>query len=274
MSISPELMFAILSMDSYNRGYDPGIVGLGGEGSLLGTAIVKKDALQLLDEGAAQAAGFYAVAYDWNGKTVISYRGTDDFTLDPAFGWPVAIGGPGAEQGKLAASFYRSVVGDDNMFTSDALITGHSLGGGLAGLVGAVYGQKAVLFDPMAFELAADHVYENYFRTDGSYLQALVDAYYGTTSPQPIDKSEISGFHVDGEGLSGMASWFGTELDDVTLGSGLDLGLGPLDRHSISLLILLQHAKENQSTFGLNWTSISNSLMNSLYDDQLGRVLS
>ncbi len=29
----------------------------------------------------AVAAGFYAVSYDWNGETVISYRGTD--TADP-----------------------------------------------------------------------------------------------------------------------------------------------------------------------------------------------
>ncbi len=33
MSISSELMNAILAMDSYNRGYNPGISGLGGEGS-------------------------------------------------------------------------------------------------------------------------------------------------------------------------------------------------------------------------------------------------
>ena len=72
MSISSELMNAILAMDSYNRGYNPGISGLGGEGSAIGTATVKKDATQLLDAGVAEAPGFYAVAYQWNGETIMA----------------------------------------------------------------------------------------------------------------------------------------------------------------------------------------------------------
>lgn len=36
MTISPELTYAILSLDSYNRGYDPGVEGLGGIGSSIG----------------------------------------------------------------------------------------------------------------------------------------------------------------------------------------------------------------------------------------------
>ena len=33
MTISTDLFLSILSMDAYNRGYDPGIEGLGGIGS-------------------------------------------------------------------------------------------------------------------------------------------------------------------------------------------------------------------------------------------------
>ena len=55
-------------MDSYNRGYDAGIMdggasdpdGLGVEGSRIGNAVVK---LQDSSES-TQAAGFYAIAYD------------------------------------------------------------------------------------------------------------------------------------------------------------------------------------------------------------------
>jgi hypothetical protein len=87
-SISPELFLAILSMDAYNRGYDAGIGdgqnvvdgvdsdGLGRVGSQIGNATVVQDAQDI--EGIAEAAGFYAVAYQWNGETVISYRGTDN----------------------------------------------------------------------------------------------------------------------------------------------------------------------------------------------------
>lgn len=75
MSVSSELMYAIMAMDAYNRGYNPGIAGLGGMGSQVGTATVGIDADD--PEGVAQAAGFYAVAYQWNGETIISYRRTD-----------------------------------------------------------------------------------------------------------------------------------------------------------------------------------------------------
>ena len=76
MAVSRELLLAVLSLDSYNRGYESGIAGLGGEGTRVGTATVGKDALQLLDDGVAEAAGFYAAAYDTPHGVVISYRGT------------------------------------------------------------------------------------------------------------------------------------------------------------------------------------------------------
>lgn len=63
MSISPELMYAILAMDAYNRGYNPGIAGLGGKDSHISTATIGEDAETLLEQGSAEAAGFYAVAY-------------------------------------------------------------------------------------------------------------------------------------------------------------------------------------------------------------------
>ena len=95
MTISKDLFLAILSMDAYNRGYGAGISndgeddfdGLGHlQGQQIGLARIGKNAQDDLDEGAAQAAGFYALAYDITGNgygdlaagdTVISYRGTD-----------------------------------------------------------------------------------------------------------------------------------------------------------------------------------------------------
>lgn len=72
MAVSPTLMQAILAMDSYNRGYNPGIAH--GQ-SQIGTATFNQDK----GDAEAQAAGFYAVAYNFGGQTVISYRGTDNF---------------------------------------------------------------------------------------------------------------------------------------------------------------------------------------------------
>lgn len=80
MTISSELFLAILSMDAYNRGYNAGIGGPDGLGSSNGTGIGNASITAASDSSensAERAAGFYAVAYEWQGQTVISYRGTD-----------------------------------------------------------------------------------------------------------------------------------------------------------------------------------------------------
>ena len=87
MTISKDLFLAILSMDAYNRGYNEGIAGLGGLGTQIGSATIITDSETTNStKDAAQAASFYAVAYDvdgadidgLDGTTVISYRGTDE----------------------------------------------------------------------------------------------------------------------------------------------------------------------------------------------------
>jgi hypothetical protein len=113
--MNADVFRAILAMDSYNRGYSPGINGLGGKDSKLGLATLGEDAETLLSQGSAQAAGFYASAYSWNGQTVISYRGTNfetvgpdgTFLSSPAFkyalnGWTLGAGFPQAKQAVLA----------------------------------------------------------------------------------------------------------------------------------------------------------------------------
>ncbi|MEP3436529.1 MAG: hypothetical protein ABJN75_07100 [Hoeflea sp.] len=154
MTVSNELMLAILAMDSYNRGYDAGIGdgqnvvdsvdtdGLGEAGSTIGNAAVIDVDLPL----GSEAAGFYAIAYQWNGETVISYRGTDNPNplaegSDFWNGWTLGAGFPQASQGGLSIDFFESVVGDgDANFSAfdegagdGVIVTGHSLAGGLAG---------------------------------------------------------------------------------------------------------------------------------------------
>jgi hypothetical protein len=82
MTISRELFLAILSMDSYNRGYGAG-VELPATAVSIGRATIGESAETLLTKGAAEAAGFYAIAYDMTGvsgfaagERVISYRGS------------------------------------------------------------------------------------------------------------------------------------------------------------------------------------------------------
>ena len=166
MSISQELMYAILAMDSYDREYNPGILL---SGSNIGTASIGSEELL---PAASQSAGFYAVAYQWNDDSIISYRGTDNPGLwadeiaggsDVWNGYGLGVGSPYAEQGRLAAEFYQAVTGTQSSdpLAESATLTGHSLGGGLAGLIGALYHEDAVLFDNMPFELAATSVCEH-----------------------------------------------------------------------------------------------------------------
>ncbi len=98
MTITPkDLFMAILSMDSYNRGYEPGIA-LPDTASIGSATIRSLSELGVSAETYAQwqTAGFYAAAYNTQWGTVISYRGTDfdggPATDDVVNGWAFAAG--------------------------------------------------------------------------------------------------------------------------------------------------------------------------------------
>jgi hypothetical protein len=108
-AISKTLMLAILSMDSYQRGYGAGIILPSQAANGVGNATVFTDSTRELDLAPTSSAGFYAAAYTINnsgiagldGKTIISYRGTDNSSLwssvtnggsDIINGWLVGAG--------------------------------------------------------------------------------------------------------------------------------------------------------------------------------------
>jgi hypothetical protein len=89
MTINKDLFLAILSMDSYNRGYGQGISGLAESDSIGNAILTRRTEIFGSNSDAVfqkwQSAGFYALAYDLTGAgiagltgTVISYRGSDD----------------------------------------------------------------------------------------------------------------------------------------------------------------------------------------------------
>lgn len=71
-----DLFTAIVAMDSYNRGYGSA-VDFGTNSDAQGTRIGNATVFWNKGDSVAQAAGFYAIAYTYNGGTVIAYRGTD-----------------------------------------------------------------------------------------------------------------------------------------------------------------------------------------------------
>jgi hypothetical protein len=183
------LFLAILSMDSYNRGYGQGIKAAFLPGNSVGGATIDRDSSILTVGGERQdvGVGFYALSYEIKAgtvegvtvdTTVVMYRGSDNIPLlnailnqipgitvqsdnDASTGFGVAFGSPYGAQAQLAMQFYNAatgrdpangIVGDDNV-----IVSGHSLGGGLAGLVGSLTGAQMVLFDPMPFDAVNDN---------------------------------------------------------------------------------------------------------------------
>lgn len=73
---------------------------------------------------------------------MISYRGTDDPGSDAWTGWLTGGGVWWLSQARLAAEFYQAVTGttDGDPRNGSAILTGHSLGGGLAGVPAAIAG--------------------------------------------------------------------------------------------------------------------------------------
>lgn len=185
MTVEKDFLIATLAIDAYNRGYDSGLLvdgqgdadGLGenSDGTLkISSATVSHN---LENAGIANVAlddGFYAIAYETDYGTVISYRGTDSFFgteiagNDGFNGYGIALGEPGGPQYNLLIEFYKSVVAsklmveDPNDLTaaqlqnSGVIVTGHSLGAGLAGVVAGLYGLEGPIFDNMPFQLAVE----------------------------------------------------------------------------------------------------------------------
>lgn len=119
--MSTALEYALLSLDSYNRGYDPGVIGLSDQP---GTVVGRWSTIDVDLPPDSQAASFYAAAYqDASGNIVISYRGTDGFGDVTA--WAQG-GGFETAQSKLAIQFHDQVRQAHPGTT--ITLTGHSLG--------------------------------------------------------------------------------------------------------------------------------------------------
>lgn len=128
--LNRDLFLSILALDAYNRGYNQGLVfrTLNDPKRSIGTASFDRQS-DIDENGASLAASFYAVAYDWDGTTVISHRGTDS-PFDILSGWLAGAGLPTSQVG-VALQFYQDVTKRDvnDRSPGNIVLTGHSLGG-------------------------------------------------------------------------------------------------------------------------------------------------
>jgi hypothetical protein len=253
MAISNDLFLAILSMDAYNRGYDEGIAGLGTVGSQIGAAT-----FSMQDASTnARDVSFYAAAYTLaDGSKVISYRGTDSLGSDALYGYPTGGGVFDNAQATLAAQFYQTVVGNGNtsllslgdLTAANVTLTGHSLGGGLAGLIASIYGKDARIFDPMAFSAAASNLFAAAKTTEfsqggtGVIRPDMRNLYYLGFEPDPIDTGGIKSYAVDGQFLTGLPAASSSFLAVPAFNLGFSGILDSFQRHSQALLVIRMYA--------------------------------
>ena len=175
MTVSKDLLFALLSLDAYNRGFGAGLedreTGLTNEG--IGSATIQRREdlgvdKQIYDQW--KDVGFHAEAYDTPYGTVIAYRGTDfspgdDISADAGHGWPVGGGNFFSLQALHAVNFLDAVQPDDA--PGSVALTGHSLGGGLAGFNAELFGNEPRLYDPMTYIKAVNNVRDYASRAEG-----------------------------------------------------------------------------------------------------------
>jgi Ca2+-binding RTX toxin-like protein len=277
------LLDAILSMDAYNRGYEPGIKfgDLPGDesvtiGETLGGATIISDSRILLDNSLVredQPNSFYAVAYKYGGETIISYRGTDSATDGLAY--TIGLGSTDSEQARLAFAFYNEVASIQNgnitidPRLADISLTGHSLGGGLAGLVGAVYNKNALLYDNMAFENAAFNTqsspYPDYFQTVYRNLTP-----WAATIVDGDPNGPIITYSLDGEFLGYLNRGFQQTYEHKYQLPG-NPNLDPyspdlLELHSISALAIHIYA-ETEISDQTDWYAVSPYFWPVLFQD-------
>lgn len=225
------------------------------------------------------STGFEASAYTNGTEIVISFAGTDpgDITGDIAADLGLAAG-TGSAQLLQAAQYYLQVKASAPAGTTITL-TGHSLGGGLASLVAAFFGEKAYTFDQAPFLQSA----RMFTTTDvngntilaPSVVQSLrdslaaggtpvdmlakLDAYIAANNPlnsRPIEAdtlaargSQIVNFNTEGEFLT---SWPVIPTSN-RIGAQIDIrnynaGVSGIDLHSQTLLTAFLQSNQSAVT--------------------------
>lgn len=222
--LSNNLFYSILALDAYNRGYDAKLPGLS---DAAGTQVGDAKIITAAGDKAAQDIGFYALAYDWNGKTIISYRGTDNPNIlqkgnDIWNGW---VGGAGiiSTQSEAALKFYTDIAGQSPFVKNNAVVTtGHSLGGGLAGYVAAISNGAAYAYDPMPFGAATiTKVIDENIKNNLSSTKMLSFLTGLGNSPHTLmpDADFVKTISVSGEALEPV------RFAAKTLGSAVEAGV-------------------------------------------------
>ena len=293
MSISSDLLLAVLSMDAYNLVYNQTLIVAG---SSLENASVGKDSSILIANGARldMPAGFYAISYKItdgsiaglnSGETIISYRGSDQLPYPNPFNlsswadvaaWSIWYDqNYDTPQAQMAAQFYQQT---QQAVSGSIELTGHSPGGALAGFVGSIYGTQALVFDNIDFQGAPDKLYQSVTRgvvgTDGDGNPTLgpidTDAenlYYPTGTVPPVNSSNVTGRR------RARRDRYNARSNPTSfIPAPPNMGLGNAQEHWAWLEVILTYAAETQAV-GTIWYSAAQYVLPQLYNDSLSNAL-
>lgn len=210
------------------------------------------------------------------------------FTPDVWNGWFIGGGNEQAAQANLAFKFYQEVVGGfDNIYDANISLTGHSLGGGLAGLVGGAYGQNATMFDQMPFEWALLDTYN--FSSDPEspdYNPQLKADVYGPGTPESpaFGVTSHRSFSLEGEALGGLRNntLLGVKAISTIPENALDLGPGvdlvdggdSVALHSMATLVMrLYFSSQDSLTGDPLWYAAAQYFWPLMYDDSFAQQI-
>jgi len=180
-------------------------------------------------------AGFEAVSFARGNEIVISFAGTNegqDWLTNGTLGL-----GMSGDQLRQAALYYAEVKAANPGTTIS--FTGHSLGGGLASVMGVLFNEKAETFDAAPFASSASASVQadlrSYLASRGFATGAAVDNLNGFTT-LAAREGNVHGTYVDGEALAliPLVSRIGTQT--VLYHGAPDL-MGAVNLHSQALLV-------------------------------------
>jgi Ca2+-binding RTX toxin-like protein len=270
---SAGLINAMLAMDVYSRGANPGLVV---NFNTIGNYQVIAGSLEWT--GSFQAATYQLVG-DASTR-IVAYRGTDQ--IADVLGWLGGAGIVGWPTQFPEAEFYFAKWGT----TAHVSLTGHSLGAGLAGYIAALNDKTAYAFDAMPFEFAAEGRYEQIHGFVGEMFSDSAarydDIHMISTSGEVL--STIRALAPPVEAVAALAQFgpvtgalvttkaaIGIAAEQkVVLYSGVNFGLDAVQLHSASLVVLLQYASDTHHT---SWTAAAAPLMSALYNDGLASAV-
>ncbi|RFB76660.1 DUF4082 domain-containing protein [Methylovirgula sp. 4M-Z18] len=273
------LFEAILAMDAYDRDAVTGALArLPGTSTTVSRQLGNATFVKGSDDPDTL---FHAIAWNWGGQTVISYRGTTDILSDLFNGYGVGASYPNGPMAQEAIQFYQLVANSNPQFngdyrTANILLVGHSLGGGLAGFVADIYSQKAVIFDNMAFEAAATTAFTESMPTSSPYGQfppqnpTLKSLIYGSGTPFPGSISGISAYAVVGEAIEDLRALQTTHVNPIKpYGQASSIpGYNGADLHRMAVLVDLMWAQINNKTA---WQSVATPLLGALFNDAVAK---